>query len=704
MFEYSDKLCLICGIEFTDSKVNDTKVTMSDKGRETLLQYSELHNDEELTRYLRGRPNPVCVHSNCRKKYTNKKWHESQKRHAQTDESNVAPKITRSTVCVTFDWKEHCFFCCKSDRRDTSTVMTLPFRATLMENCRKKNDPLAVEVLGRLESCCDLVAAEAFYHRACYQAFVLKPIPCALGSENAANASSSNVRFGRPVDPEMSLAFEKLCSWLEVSDDELYTLDELQNKMGTLSNSPESVYSCKQLKRKLEDKYGDHIFFSEINGRKNVIGLRNMVSSIITNKWYTERKENFVEESRRIVVAAAKLIKAEIRESLFSNSDYPLTPDFSNVQAAKDWVPGLLKEFMENVVCSELKQVAICHSIVQAARPRSVLSPILFGVGVSLDHAFGSRWALHMLSRLGYSISYNEVNVYKQSVMQNQTPDFPQSHPDRFTQWSGDNVDHNINTLDGSGTFHGMGIISMSTPYHRLEGGHFNELAVPRLQRVKVSSLIQNKAIPILPYNNLDKSSLSIIRFKPILHLSYPYILPPTSNLKLVWHAGCLWNANDKTDIPNSASIKKLNIDSTILFSRLLVIMQRSSELEPFFAFELTPIPTALFTTDGSLRKCSKSVLARELKKNIQESCATEPRTYVVDGGWLLHQVKWQQMVTYADTFQRYVQYVLSHFGMNVTIVFDGYCNRPNMKDHEHDRRSLRAAPDIVFDENNPVY
>src|SRR6218665_912008 len=52
----------------------------------------------------------------------------------------------------------------------------------------------------------------------------------------------------------------------------------------------------------------------------------------------------------------------------------------------------------------------------------------------------------------------------------------------------------------------------------------------------------------------------------------------------------------------------------------------------------------------------------------------------------------------------RYVQYVLSHFGMNVTIVFDGYCNGPNMKDHEHDRRSLRAAPDIVFDENNPVY
>ena len=103
-----------------------------------------------------------------------------------------------------------------------------------MGNCGKNKGPLQIAVLDRLESCCDLVAAEAFHHRACYQAFVLKAIPCALGSDIAANASSANVRFGRPVDQEMSVAFERLCSWLEVSYDKLYTLDELQNVMGTL--------------------------------------------------------------------------------------------------------------------------------------------------------------------------------------------------------------------------------------------------------------------------------------------------------------------------------------------------------------------------------------------------------------------------------------------------------------------------------------
>ena len=33
---------------------------------------------------------------------------------------------------------------------------------------------------------------------------------------------------------------------------------------------------------------------------------------------------------------------------------------------------------------------------------------------------------------------------------------------DGFTQFVGDNVDHNTDTLDGKGTFHGMGIIASS--------------------------------------------------------------------------------------------------------------------------------------------------------------------------------------------------------------------------------------------------
>ena len=56
----------------------------------------------------------------------------------------------------------------------------------------------------------------------------------------------------------------------------------------------------------------------------------------------------------------------------------------------------------------------------------------------------------------------NEISWFKQSSLQVDEQDLPESFPERFMQWSGDNVDHNIATLDGQGIFHGMEIISMT--------------------------------------------------------------------------------------------------------------------------------------------------------------------------------------------------------------------------------------------------
>ena len=36
-----------------------------------------------------------------------------------------------------------------------------------------------------------------------------------------------------------------------------------------------------------------------------------------------------------------------------------------------------------------------------------------------MDHIFGSKWLINELLQLGFSISYDEVNRYKQSVIEN---------------------------------------------------------------------------------------------------------------------------------------------------------------------------------------------------------------------------------------------------------------------------------------------
>ena len=113
---------------------------------------------------------------------------------------------------------------------------------------------------------------------------------------------------------------------------------------------------------------------------------------------------------------------------------------------------------------------------------------------------------INKLARLGYSITYDEINPFRQSSVQVGEQGLPESFPERFTQWSGDNVDHSIATLDCEETFHGMGIITMIVPcsLSRLQPGHYSEQSVKRLPRQKVCSITRNKEIPIHDFSMPD--------------------------------------------------------------------------------------------------------------------------------------------------------------------------------------------------------
>jgi len=233
----------------------------------------------------------------------------------------------------------------------------------------------------------------------------------------------------------------------------MYSLDELHTVLANLIGNDQSLmYSKQQLKIKLQEKYGSHIFFAEVAGKNNVICFRNMASCIISDKWHSEQKATIQDESLRIVVAASKLIKAQFREMQCNMELYPSTEQFDDIESGRGWVPSLLNAFLANVVCDSRKQVSLSHCIIQASRPCSVISPIPFGVGVgmSLDHVFGSQWLLNTLSGLGLSVSCDEVYRFKQFVLQFDVSGLPCSYPKAFTQFSDDNFDHNMSTLDGA--------------------------------------------------------------------------------------------------------------------------------------------------------------------------------------------------------------------------------------------------------------
>ena len=146
-----------------------------------------------------------------------------------------------------------------------------------------------------------------------------------------------------------------------------------------------------------------------------------MANRVINDKWYKECDANIDTKSIHTIEEAAQLIKANIRETEFEMDHYPTNSTIENNDKCKQWVPSLLQVFLYSmnsiiIIGIEVKQVAIVHSTVQASRPSSVISPVLFGIGVTVDHMVGCKCLLQILSRLGLSISSDEVTQYKQSI------------------------------------------------------------------------------------------------------------------------------------------------------------------------------------------------------------------------------------------------------------------------------------------------
>ena len=107
------------------------------------------------------------------------------------------------------------------------------------------------------------------------------------------------------------------------------------------------------------------------------------------------------------------------------------------------------------------KQASLGECILKAIKPNSVLPPLLFGLGVENGDGIGSKSLLTEILKLGYAISYDEVKRDKQSVSMDE--DHKLDHiKDAFIHFVVDNLDYNIDTLDGKGTFHGMYIIDCS--------------------------------------------------------------------------------------------------------------------------------------------------------------------------------------------------------------------------------------------------
>ena len=577
------------------------------KGLTSLITYSQKFHHIVLEQHLlkqeqlEENDRTIKLHKSCQRHvYNQNKKRTAMEANFTTDKNKN--KMLRSSM-DNFNWKNNCLFCgetCKkyikhSNRNSCHEVTTLNFKDQVLSECQRRDDQPSKNVALRVSSCNDLVAVETRYHDSCRITF--------LNSDKMLNAGENKNVSGRRAEAEKSFYFDQLCDWVE-QEAECYTITELCQKMIEMAGSP-TVYTAKWLKTKLIEKYGDHVFFAESKGKSDIVCLRDLADLIVNNSWYEKREKDLAKESERIIGTAAKLILSDIRSMTLENNFYPLEDEIANIKKSEGLLPESLRKFLEVLIKGRLKRTAIGQVIVSCSRPRSAVLPIPFGLGIEMDNMFGSRWLIDELSKLGFSVWYDEVKRYKQSVVINDDSlSSIKSCKANFIQWIAHNVDHNISTLDGKNTFHGMGIITASI-------GKMCDAAskIPRDKRKIVSEITAGKGIPIKQFYHEGAKTLSLIKFTPISDIHVDKNTSRSRNIDLIWHMGYFFKKQQphwsgfmqkyvKGQHPGKSIVNFLPVinlnpsDESCIYSTLLFIGKQAKDLN---------IPTPCITFDQPL-------------------------------------------------------------------------------------------------------
>jgi hypothetical protein len=208
-YRYNESECVICkkGEEIGGDKL----IKLRSDGKKTLARFSGLHGHNDLTQYLSTDP-PVVAHKSCQRSFTQ----ERNVPKTGSDKSDDSGKQQLRSVANKFDYKLSCFLCCQPVIDRYREVQTSVVHQTMLNVCKNRFDDWGFEVLGRLQTCGDLRAADARYHIKCHLNFSSgRPCPTLTTARLS----------GRPVKCEMKDLFEEVCEWMEGSDDELFTLD-----------------------------------------------------------------------------------------------------------------------------------------------------------------------------------------------------------------------------------------------------------------------------------------------------------------------------------------------------------------------------------------------------------------------------------------------------------------------------------------------
>ena len=226
--------------------------------------------------------------------------------------------------------------------------------------------------------------------------------------------------------------------------------------------------------------------------------LRAKTYTILKDFFNNPKGDDEESTKKSIPQTAAKLLQSDIKSSILTS--YPPLSELEH-SSALNYVPPSLRYFLQHLFvgkdCSK-KVTSIGQAVIQAVRPRSVIAPLQLGLAVQMHHLYRSKFLINSLNAMGFSSSYSEIQRFEEnaaiSFSQSMT-DFEIDKSEHTLLFAGDNVDHNIMTIDGKGSIHGMGIIATITP-------GIQTLQTISRHKIKDIDMIEASKIDILDYRH----------------------------------------------------------------------------------------------------------------------------------------------------------------------------------------------------------
>ena len=227
----------------------------------------------------------------------------------------------------------------------------------------------------------------------------------------------------------------------------------------------------------------------------------------------------------------------------------------------------------------------------QAIRPRVLIAPLQFGLRILMHHHFSSRFLIDTVHSLGFACSYSEVKKHEKSAAVSQGTEIPGYIQDQYIQYVADNVDHTICTIDGFGTFHGMGIVATKTP------GTMTCKPIPKVN-VTAADIAAVGRINIEHFK--ASHTVQQLMYQPMVNLR---TRDPTINIDVLWKTSLLlqsprpsWSGMmqmvNKGEYPGQSSVSFLPMidmnpsDPSCVYSTLRFVCDHAAQ------YSVTPVLT----------------------------------------------------------------------------------------------------------------